>query len=159
MRQVAQNYPEDLDAATLFAEALMDTTPWNYWQDNGDPTLVGAEIVSTLESVLEREPSHPGALHYYIHAVEKKHPDRAVAVANRLRNFHPATGHLAHMPTHIYLRVGRYEDAVQSNQEAIALDRAYAQEHPDADIYALAYMPHNPHFLLPQRWLDSKPWH
>jgi tetratricopeptide (TPR) repeat protein len=148
MREVAHQYPDDLDAATLFAEALMDTTPWDYWQDNGEPKPEGQEIITTLEGVLKRDRNHPGALHYYIHAVEKKRPDLAIEVADRLRDLAIPIGHLLHMPSHIYLRVGRYEDAIASNQAAIATDQQYAQSHPNEEgIYTYAYMPHNHHFL------------
>lgn len=147
MREVAQHYPDDLDAATLLAEALMDTTPWDYWEANGEPKPVGQEIITTLNSVLQRDPNHPGALHYYIHAVEKKHPELAIAVADRLRDLNIATGHLVHMPTHIYIRVGRYHDAVTANEHAVAIDQQYAQNSSNEGMYTLAYMPHNHHFL------------
>lgn len=147
MRKVTQQYPDDLDAATLFAEALMDTTPWDYWAANGKPKPEGQEIITTLESILQRDPNHPGALHYYIHAVEKKHPELAIAVADRLRDLNIATGHLVHMPTHIYLRVGRYHDAVAGNEQAVAIDQQYAQNPLGEGMYTIAYMPHNHHFL------------
>jgi tetratricopeptide (TPR) repeat protein len=144
MREVAQNYPTDLDAATLFAEALMDTMPWNYGQDNGEPKPEGREIIDTLQSVLTRDRNHIGALHFYIHAVEEKHPELAIAVADRLRDLHLPLGHLVHMPSHIYLRVGRYQDAVRSNQEAISVDQKTLTQN---GIYRFAYIPHNQHFL------------
>lgn len=144
MREVAQSYPADLDAATLFAEALMDTTPWNYWQNNGKPKPEGQEILDTLQSVLEQDRNHIGALHFYIHAVEEKHPELAIAAADRLRDLHLPLGHLVHMPSHIYLRVGRYQDAVRSNQDAIAVDQKTRTQN---GIYRFAYMPHNQHFL------------
>lgn len=131
----------------LFAEALMDTTPWDYWQKDGTPKPEGAEIISTLESVLKRYPNHPGALHFYIHAVESKRPDLAAEVADRLRALNIQTGHLVHMPAHIYIRVGRYQDAVVANQQAAKLDHQYHQQHPTEGIYRVAYMPHNHHFL------------
>ncbi|BAU42829.1 tetratricopeptide repeat protein [Leptolyngbya sp. O-77] len=147
MRDVAQRYPDDPDAGTLFAEALMDTTPWDYWDESGNPTDAGAEIIATLESVLKRFPNHVGALHLYIHAVEAQRPELAADVADRLRDLNIQTSHLLHMPAHIYLRVGRYHDAVVANQRAAAADREYAQAHHPDGIFRIAYMPHNHHFL------------
>ncbi len=147
MQEVAQRYPDDLDAATLFAEALMDTTPWDYWQENGDPKPEGIEIMKTLEFVLERNPNHPGANHLYIHAVEKERPELGIASADRLLNLVPGAGHLVHMPSHIYIRVGRYQDAVVANQKAIAADNAYVLTCRTQGFYPLAYIPHNQHFL------------
>jgi tetratricopeptide (TPR) repeat protein len=147
MRQVAQQYPDDLDIATLFAESLMDTTPWDYWEDNGEPKPEGAEIIAILESVRDRNLDHPGANHLYIHAVEKERPELAVDAADRLLNFAPGAGHLVHMPSHIYIRVGRYHDAVVSNQRGVAADQQYVHQHRLESIYPLVYMPHNHHFL------------
>jgi tetratricopeptide (TPR) repeat protein len=147
MRQVAQQYPDDLDAATLFAEALMDTTPWDYWQEDGTPKPEGTEIIATLEAVLDQDPYHPGALHLYIHAVEAERPELAASAADRLRDLNINTGHLIHMPGHIYIRVGRYHDAVIANQQAAAADAHYAQQHQPEGTYPVAYMPHNHHFL------------
>jgi len=147
MRKVAQSYPDDPDAATLFAEALMDTTPWDYWEENGTLKPAGKEIIATLESVLQEHPNHPGANHLYIHAVEKERPDLGIASADRLMHLVPNSGHLVHMASHIYIRVGRYHDAVLSNQRGIAADNAYAARNQIEGIYPLAYMPHNHHFL------------
>lgn len=147
MGQVAERYPNDPDAATLYAEALMDTTPWDYWQENGEPSPAGAKIIATLESVLQQHPEHPGALHLYIHAVEAERPELAATAADRLRALNINTGHLIHMPSHIYVRVGRYHDAVVANQLAAAADHQYHQAHPSEDLYRIAYMPHNHHFL------------
>ncbi|MFQ3617698.1 MAG: tetratricopeptide repeat protein [Cyanobacteriota bacterium] len=147
MREVARQYPNDPDAVTLFAEALMDTTPWAYWDESGKPTEAGAEIISTLESVLERFPNHVGALHLYIHAVEAQRPELAADVADRLRDLNIQTSHLLHMPAHIYLRVGRYHDAVVANQRAVAADAEYLRTHHPEGIFRIAYMPHNYHFL------------
>jgi tetratricopeptide (TPR) repeat protein len=148
MREVAQRYPDDLDAATLFAEALMDTTPWDYWDEKGNPKPEGTEIMATLESILERSPNHPGANHLYIHAVEKERPELGVPSADRLMKLVPNSGHLVHMASHIYIRVGRYQDAVLSNQGGIKADNAYAARRNNVSgIYRLAYMPHNHHFL------------
>lgn len=147
MRQVAQQYPDDPDAVTLFAEALMDTTPWDYWAEDGTPKSEGAEIIATLESVLDRHPNHPGALHLYIHAVEAERPELAAEAADRLRDLNINTGHLIHMPGHIYIRVGRYHDAVVANQQAADADAHYAHQHDPQGLYPIVYMPHNHHFL------------
>jgi tetratricopeptide (TPR) repeat protein len=147
MRQVAQRYPQDLDAATLFAEALMDTTPWDYWQDNGQPKPEAVEIIKTLEGVLAKNANHPGANHLYIHAVEKKRPELALPSADRLMKLFPNAGHLVHMPSHIYIRTGRYHDAVLSNQLGVKADDAYLAQTQAQGIYPLAYRPHNHHFL------------
>jgi tetratricopeptide (TPR) repeat protein len=151
MREVQRQYPEDLDAATLFAEALMDTMPWNYWTRDGKPNPGTNELLATLDYVLKRNPNHPGALHLHIHAVEASlHPERGVTSADRLRNLVPGAGHLVHMPGHIYIRVGRYHDAVVANQKAIAADKqslSLTSCHTKG-LYELGYVPHNYHFLL-----------
>ncbi|NER23948.1 MAG: hypothetical protein F6J96_25230 [Symploca sp. SIO1C2] len=147
MKQVAQDYPDDLDAATLYAESLMDTMPWDYWQDDGELKPAAKPILATLESVLAKNPQHPGATHLYIHATEKEQPTLAIMAADNLRNLVPASGHLVHMPSHIYIRVGRYQDAVIANQKAVIADRQYlASPHPES-IYTIGYVPHNYHFL------------
>lgn len=147
MGELHQRYPDDLDAATLYAEALMDTTPWDYWEENGEPKPEGVEIMKTLEAILEKNPNHPGANHLYIHAVEKERPELGIPAADRLGNLAPGAGHLVHMPSHIYIRVGRYHDAVVANQKAIAADRDYITQCHDRGLYPLLYMPHNQHFL------------
>ncbi|BAZ12469.1 TPR repeat-containing protein [Calothrix sp. NIES-4071] len=149
MRELHERYPTDLDAATLFAEAVMDTFPWDYWAADGKPRKETVEVLNALESVLKRNPDHPGANHLYIHAVEASpNPERGVQSADRLRNFATGAGHLVHMPSHIYIRVGRYQDAVIANQKAIAVDKEYMSQHKASGLYPLAYMPHNHHFLL-----------
>lgn len=147
MRDLSQQYPEDLDAATLFAEALMDTMPWNYWTEENEPKPETQEVIATLESVLQRNPNHPGANHLYIHAVEAADPEKGIAAADLLGSLVPGSGHLVHMPSHIYIRVGRYHDAVVANQKAIAVDKDYVSQCHAQGIYPLAYMPHNHHFL------------
>ncbi|HUG98482.1 MAG TPA: hypothetical protein VMQ83_04860 [Gammaproteobacteria bacterium] len=149
MAELVRAYPDDLDATTLYAEALMDLQPWDYWDAEGNPKGHTAEFVAQLESVIERDPEHPGALHLYIHAVEASStPERGVAAADRLRTLIPAAGHLVHMPAHIYARVGRYNDAVIANEKAIAADDAYlAICRPAPGVYPLGYVPHNHHFL------------
>jgi tetratricopeptide (TPR) repeat protein len=149
MKQVAENYPDDLDAATFYAEALMTLQPWDYWDENGRPTGNSETIVSVLESVMERDPDHAGALHLYVHAVEaSEDPHRGVRAADRLRDLIPGSGHLIHMPAHIYARVGRWHDAVIANELAIKADDAYlAICRPGPGVYPLGYVPHNHHFL------------
>lgn len=147
MREVAKSYPDDLDAATLFADAVMNTMPWDYWQDNGEPKPETQEILHTLEAVLKRNPNHPGANHLYIHTVEAVKPELGIAAADRLANLVPGSGHLVHMPSHIYIRVGRYHDAVVANQKAIAADKEYITQCHKQGMYPLAYIPHNHHFL------------
>ncbi len=148
MREVAQRNPADTDAATLFVEALMDTMPWDYWID-GQPKPETIEMLATLESVLKQDPNHAGAHHLYIHAVEASpHPERGIPSADRLGELVPGAGHLVHMPGHIYIRVGRYHDAVVANQRAVAADQSYVTQCHAQGLYPLGYMPHNHHFLL-----------
>ena len=148
MRDVARRHPDDLDAATLFAESLMVLRPWDLWTLDGAPQPGTTEIVETLERVLARDPNHPGANHYYIHAVEASpKPGRALASAERLGGLAPAAGHLVHMPSHVYMRVGRYADAAEANRRAITADERYmARQMPDG-VYPQMYYPHNIHFL------------
>jgi tetratricopeptide (TPR) repeat protein len=147
MRELHERYPNDLDAATLYAEAVMDLTPWDYWTPDGKPRERIPEVLATLELVLERDPKHPGANHYYIHAVEEYFPEKAVPAAERLRAIAPDAGHLVHMPSHIFYRVGRYTDAQASNDLAIAADEAYFAWCRSGGFYRAAYYPHNVHFL------------
>ena len=148
MRSVAQRFPEDADAATLFAEALMDLRPWDFWKPDGRPQPGTEEIVATLEAVLAKNPDHPGACHYYLHAVEASlQPERALPCADRLPGLMPGAGHLVHMPAHIYMRVGKYHEAVERNQQAAHVDEQYfASQHPTGE-YADGYYRHNLHFL------------
>jgi tetratricopeptide (TPR) repeat protein len=148
MRSVAQRFPEDSDAATLFAEALMDLRPWDFWKPDGRPRPGTEEIVTTLEAVLLKNPDHPGACHYYLHAVEASlQPERALPCADRLPGLMPGAGHLVHMPAHIYMRVGKYHEAVEGNQQAAHVDEQYfASQHPTGE-YADGYYRHNLHFL------------
>src|SRR5438067_568150 len=126
MRELVKNYPDDLDAATLFAESGMNLHPWGLWHSDGTPQAGTEEIVSTLESVIRRDPNHLGAVHYYIHAVEASpNPERALAGANRLAALAPAAGHIVHMPAHVYIRTGDYAAAVETNRKAAAADEAY----------------------------------
>lgn len=148
--KLAAARPDDLDAATMHAEALMDLQPWAYYDAALNPVGHTTEIVSTLESVIARNPDHAGALHLYVHAVEASaDPQRGVAAADRLRELIPGSGHLVHMPAHIYSRVGRWHDAVIANQHAIAADDAYLStcRGNAQGLYPLGYVPHNHHFL------------
>lgn len=153
MGQVAGRYPDDLDASTIYAEARMDLRPWDYWTQEGSPQPGTLEILQILEGVLARNPDHPGALHYYIHIVEaSSEPQRAVPAAERLGGLMPGAGHLVHMPSHIYIRVGRYAEAWESNAKAAAADEAYmakyqpVEGYPMQGMYPLMYYTHNLHF-------------
>jgi tetratricopeptide (TPR) repeat protein len=149
MRELSQHYPDDLDAATLYAESLMDLHPWKLWSLDGRPTEGTEEIVTVLESVLRRDPYHLGANHYYIHAVEASlHPERALASARRLETLAPAAGHLVHMPAHTYMRVGDYPAAAQSTAAGANTDRTYLRESgTTGSMYDMMYYCHNLHFL------------
>ncbi len=148
MRDLARQYPDDLDAATLYAESLMNLHPWQLWARDGTPTEGTLEIVSVLEGVIKRDSAHVGANHYYIHAVEaSKTPDRALPSAKRLDTLVPAAGHLVHMPAHIYMRTGDYESAVTSNAKAADVDRAYIKATHAGGVYPLMYYNHNVDFL------------
>jgi len=148
MREVAKQFPDDLDAATLFAESGMNLHPWGLWMVDGTPREGTEEIVATLESVIKRDPNHLGAIHYYIHSVEaSKSPERALAGANRLAALAPAAGHIVHMPSHVYIRTGDYAAAVKSNQEAAAVDQTYIEASGAQGIYPLMYYSHNLHFI------------
>jgi tetratricopeptide (TPR) repeat protein len=148
MRRLAQRYPDDLDAATLFAESAMNLRPWKLWSPDGTPAEGTREIVRVLESVLRHNPDHPGANHYYIHATEASpYPERALPSARRLAALVPAAGHLVHMPSHIYMRVGDHEAAARANEKAIQVDRSYLKASGAKGVYPMMYFSHNIHFL------------
>ena len=149
MRALAHKYPDDPDAQVLFAESLMDLHPWQLFNVEGKANENTPEIIATLEATLKRWPDHPGANHYYIHAVEAgPHPELANASAKRLESAVPAAGHLVHMPAHIYLRTGDYSAAVKSNQDAIAADNSFLQTTGTANsMYGMMYLGHNVSFL------------
>ena len=148
MRSLAQAYPDDDDVQALFAEALMTTMPWDYWLDESNPKPGTVEVLAALEGVMDRDPDHPLALHLYIHAVEASStPNRAEPAADRLSNLVPGSGHLVHMPAHIYWRVGRYDDAANSNIRAAAVDEEYIAQCNAQGFYPALYYPHNIHFL------------
>lgn len=148
MHEVMLRFPDDLDVATLWAEAKMDLQPWNYWMPDGTPYAGTQEVIEVLESALARNPSHPLALHLYIHAVEGTNTaERAEPAADRLAFLMPGAGHLVHMPAHIYQRVGRYADAAAANVRAIAADESYISQCRAQGLYPMGYYPHNIHFL------------
>jgi tetratricopeptide (TPR) repeat protein len=148
MGEVARQYPDDLEAATLYAESLMDLSPWNYWTEEGKPRTDTPMILAQLERVLAGNPNHPGANHFYIHAVEAVQPERAVAAAERLAGLMPGAGHVVHMPGHIYIRVGRYLDAIAANEHAVHADETYIRDqNPEFGVYTAGYYPHNYDFL------------
>jgi tetratricopeptide (TPR) repeat protein len=144
---LSARYPDDLDAATLYAESLMNLTPWKLWTPDGQPGPNTVEIVAVLESVLKRDPNHPGANHLYIHAVEaSKSPERALPSAKRLETLVPAAGHLVHMPSHVYVRTGDYVAAEKSNAVAAEVDRAYIRQTGAQGMYPVMYYNHNVQF-------------
>ena len=148
MADVVAAYPDDPDAATLYAASLMNLQPWDYWYGDGTPKGNAGLLVGVLESVIERNPNHPGALHYHIHAVEEKHPQRAVASADALLPLMPGAGHMVHMPSHIYMRVGRYQESYAVNAAASQADADYIVQCRAQGIYPLNYYPHNMHFKV-----------
>lgn len=148
MREVAVAFPDDLEAQTLSAEALMDTMPWDYYVDPDTPKPMTIDVLAGLEQVMARNPQHPGALHLYIHAIEpSNHPERGESAADTLGPLAPGAGHLVHMPSHIYLRVGRYYDASVANEKAAGADESYISQCRVQGFYPAAYYPHNVHFL------------
>ena len=148
MRSVWREFPGDPDAGVLFAEAMMDLRPWDLWTEKGEPRPGTEEILSTLESVISRFPDHPGACHYYIHAVEASPaPERALACAERLPALMPGAGHVVHMPAHVYVRLGRYHESVERNAHAASVDRKYLAGSKGTERYATGYYTHNLHFL------------
>lgn len=148
MRKVAAKYPENPHVQSLLAEALMDLHPWDYWNADGTPRPWTPEILEVLESSLKKHPRHAGLIHLYIHAVEaSKTPERALEGADILGSLIPGAGHIVHMPSHIYIRTGRYQAGVLANERAIEVDNGYITQCRQQGIYPLGYMPHNRHFL------------
>lgn len=157
MGKLAEKYPNDLDAWTLYAEALMDLHPWDYWAKGGTPRPWTPRILEVLEYVLERNSEHPGANHLYIHATEaSKTPEKALASANRLRKAVPGAGHLVHMPSHTYIRVGNYHEGTLANQRAVEADNEYVTQCRQQGIYPLGYVPHNHHFLWATATMEGR---
>lgn len=149
MGKLAARYPNDADVQTLYAEALMDLHPWNFWNRDGSAQPWTAEIVEVLDRALALDENHPGANHLRIHVLEASaQPDKATLNADRLATLVPGAGHLVHMPAHIYIRTGRYADAIEANRAAIRADEAYITQCHAQGVYPLAYVPHNHHFLL-----------
>jgi len=148
MREVARQNPNDPDAGALFAESMMDLHPWQLWTHDGKPVEGTPEIVATLEGVMAKYPDHMGANHYYIHAVEASpDPARALPSAHRLPKLAPAAGHLVHMPSHIYYRVGNYDASASANSAAIKADKVYLRERNPKGAYVMMYVTHNIQFL------------
>jgi tetratricopeptide (TPR) repeat protein len=157
MRAVARQFPDDPDAGTLFADALMNLRPWNLWTEDGQPQPGTEEIVQTLERVLAASPNHPGANHLYIHAVEASStPERAIPAADRLGRLMPGAGHIVHMPSHIYFRVGRYAEATDVNVRAVAVDRAYFVRSQPSPGYRMMYFPHNLDFVWHSAGMEGR---
>lgn len=156
MEKVWHRFPDDADVGALYAESLMDLQPWDLWTGKGEPKGRALEIVAVLEKTLALAPRHPGANHFYIHAIEASPwPERGVASADRLTRMVPGSGHLVHMPSHIFIRVGRYREAVECNQRAIAADEKYFAQAPPPDFYSLYFM-HNMHFLAYAAMMEGR---
>jgi tetratricopeptide (TPR) repeat protein len=147
--EVSRRYPADDDAASLYGEALMDLRPWNYWTNGGKPKAASTlEALRVLEPVVKRSPDHPGACHYYIHAIEASNDAaKALACAERLGTLMPGAGHLVHMPSHIYIRLGRWDVAAERNVHAVHADQQYISERQPTGVYPMAYYPHNYHMM------------
>lgn len=156
MEQVWKQFPNDPDVGALFAESLMNLQPWDLWTKDFQPKGRALEIVAVLESVLAQYPDHPGANHFYIHTMEaSSQPERALASADRLTDLVPGSGHLVHMPAHIYARLGMWDKASDANERAIAADRAYFAVAPEPDFYSLYYV-HNMHFLAWSAMMEGR---
>jgi tetratricopeptide (TPR) repeat protein len=150
MGVVSTSFPDDPDALTLYAASLMNLSPWFYWTGdyaNREPRPDTPTMLENLEKALSLNPEHPGACHYYIHSVEAAYPERAVECAERLAGLMPGAGHIVHMPGHIYIRVGRYADAVEQNEHAVHADETYIQDQNPRGLYPAGYYPHNYHFM------------
>jgi len=157
MADLVRRYPEDLDAATLYAESLMNLRPWKLWTLDGKPADVTPRILAVLESVLKRSPNHMGANHFYIHAVEAStSPERALPSAARLETLAPAAGHLVHMPAHVYARTGDHAAAARANLAGANADRVYLKNMPPETFYGMAYYSHNLHFLADSHMMQGR---
>ncbi len=162
MKLLSKKYPDDLDASAIFAESILNLNPWNQWGIDGKPQEMTMEAVRKLESVLSKNPEHLGANHYYVHAIEASpHPERALLSAERLAKLLPSSGHIVHMPAHIFLLVGDYHQAALSNESAVIADREYIREYGMQGLYPLHYLSHNMYFLtrayaLEGRFTDAK---
>lgn len=157
MADVSARYPDDLDAAVIYAESLMNLTPWKLWTPDGKPNANTERIVSTLEAVLLRNPNHLGANHFYIHAVEaSRTPARALPSAQRLATIAESSGHLLHMPAHTYARTGDHAKAAEANAAGAAADRRYLVSAPPNGMYGMMYYPHNLHFLADSHMMQGR---
>ncbi|MEM8661331.1 MAG: hypothetical protein AAGF35_10640 [Pseudomonadota bacterium] len=157
MRELAAKYPDDDDIQAMFAEAMMNTMPWDYWLDADNPKPGTAEVISALETVMQRNPVHPLTLHLYIHAVEaSSNPGRAEQAADTLADLVPGSGHLVHMPSHIYWRIGRYYDASEANVRAAKVDEEYIAQCKAQGLYPALYYPHNIHFLWASAAMEGR---
>lgn len=150
MTEVRKNFPDDHEVATLFADALMNTMPWDYWEIDGrTPKAPMGDAIAAIEGVLEENPDHPGAIHFYIHLMEASSmPEKAEAYADRLGPLMPGAGHMVHMPSHIYIRVGRHLDSIEANLDAVKADEAYLAQVEERNTYLAGYYPHNIHFVI-----------
>jgi tetratricopeptide (TPR) repeat protein len=156
METAWHQFPDDPDVAALFAESLMNLQPWDLWTGSGVPKGRTLEIVAVLEAALRKHPRHPGANHFYIHAIEASPwPERGTEAAERLQDLVPGSGHLVHMPSHIFIRVGRYADAARANARAIAADEGYFAVAPEPDFYSVYFM-HNIHFLAYAAMMEGR---
>ncbi|MCW5966713.1 MAG: hypothetical protein KIT83_21925, partial [Bryobacterales bacterium] len=157
MESVYARFPDDADVATLYGGSVMDTMPWNYYAQNGEAKPEMVKAIAALERAIALAPRHPGAHHYFIHAVEaSRNPDRGVPSADLLGTLMPGAGHLVHMPSHIYIRVGRYSDATEANKRAILADEDYISQCRAQGIYPAAYYPHNVHFLTASLAMEGR---
>jgi tetratricopeptide (TPR) repeat protein len=157
MTGVYRRFPADDDVATLYAEAMMDLRPWKFWNADGTPAPGTEAIVATLETVLKRNPTHPGANHYYIHATEaSKNPERGTASAKRLETLVPGAGHLVHMPAHVYMRTGNYAGASDANAKAVAIDEKYIKANNVQGVYPIMYYTHNQQFLAAAAAMEGR---
>lgn len=157
MEELSKKYPDDNDVASLYAESLMNTMPWDYWADNGNPKPDTVKVIESLERVLKNDPDHPLAIHLYIHAVEaSSNPSRAEKYADKLADLVPGAGHLVHMPAHIYWRVGRYNDASIANINAAKVDEDYIAQCNSQGLYPAMYYPHNIHFLWASSTMEGR---
>ena len=148
LADMASRYPDDTTVASVYAEALMNTMPWDYWGPDGEAKSATQAVIASLEAVMDADPDHPLALHLYIHALEaSSNAAKAEPAADRLVNLVPGSGHLVHMPSHIYFRVGRYQDSALANIRAAEVDEAYIAQCNAQGFYPALYYPHNIHFL------------
>jgi hypothetical protein len=151
MAEAVQRFPDDDDIAVFYVDAIMNLSPWDYWEEDGrTPKGKIGVAMQTVEKVLGRNPNHPGAIHLYIHLTEASTtPERAEPYANRLASLMPGAGHLVHMGSHTFFRVGRYQDSTATNKQAVQVDEAYLARVKAEGIYPYGYYPHNIHFVRP----------